>query len=233
MTEPLDLERVIAPNPGPMTLEGTNTWVVGRDPAWVIDPGPADRGHLEAVREAAAARGGIGGVVLTHSHADHAAGAELLEPPPSPARDGEPVGPFVALFTPGHAPDHFAFLLGRACFCGDLVLGEGSSIVPPDGGSLSAYLDSLRRLQALDLELLLPGHGPPIDDPAAKLEQYIEHRLERERKLLAAIERGVRDRAELLAAAWDDVPEPLRRYAEIAMQAHLDKLAEEGLWSEP
>jgi glyoxylase-like metal-dependent hydrolase (beta-lactamase superfamily II) len=211
-----------------MTLEGTNTYVVGRDPAWVVDPGPDDPGHLDAVRAEAERRGGIGGIVLTHSHADHSAGVARLGAEATSAGDGERVGPFTILATPGHAPDHVCLLLDRACFTGDLILGEGSSYVPPDGGSLAAYMDSLRRVQELDLDLLLPGHGPPVDDPASKVNEYIEHRLDRERKLVAALNRGERSRARLLDEAWDDVPTELRGAAAQVMQAHLEKLHAEG-----
>jgi glyoxylase-like metal-dependent hydrolase (beta-lactamase superfamily II) len=234
-----------------MTLDGTNTYIVGRDPAWVIDPGPADDRHLERVRAAAAQRGGIEGIVLTHSHADHSAGAALLEAPivwgevsemaewdgqvaggrwqVAPARQpGESIGPFQVIPTPGHARDHVALALGEVCFCGDLVLGAGSSIVPPDGGGLAAYLDSLERLRARNFALLCPGHGPWIDDPAATLAEYRDHRLGRERRLLAALERGERSRERLLDEVWDDVPSELRFAAALAMEAHLAKLADEG-----
>jgi len=211
-----------------MTLEGTNTYVVGRDSAWVVDPGPDDSGHLDAVRAEAEGRGGIGGVVLTHSHADHSAGVPGLGVEPDSAGDGEGVGPFTVLATPGHAPDHVCLLLDRTCFTGDLILGQGSSYVPPDGGSLAAYIKSLERLREIDLELLLPGHGPPVDDPATKIAEYIEHRLDRERKLLAALADGERSRDRLLDAAWDDVPPELRGAAAQVMQAHLEKLEADG-----
>jgi glyoxylase-like metal-dependent hydrolase (beta-lactamase superfamily II) len=204
-----------------MTLEGTNTYVVGEDPAFVIDPGPADERHLAAVRSAAEERGGLAGVLLTHSHGDHADGAALL--------DAAVVqGPFEAIPTPGHAADHVCFVADRVCFTGDLILGEGSSIVPPGGGSLVAYLDSLRRIRGLDLELICPGHGPYVTDPRAKIEEYLEHRLEREQRLLAALEAGERSRARLLDLVWDDVPAQMRPMAAIAMEAHLEKLEDEG-----
>jgi glyoxylase-like metal-dependent hydrolase (beta-lactamase superfamily II) len=218
----------VAPNPGPMTLEGTNTWLVGRNPAWVIDPGPPDQGHIDKVRVAAESRGGLGGVLLTHSHGDHAGGVDLLGVKPTPAREGEAAGPFEVIATPGHAADHVCFLLDRVCFTGDLILGQGSSIVPPDGGSLSAYMDSLRKLQALDLDLLCPGHGPEVTDPRAKIAEYIEHREMRERKLVEALDAGERSRERLLDIAWDDVPPELRPAAAVAMETHLQKLAEEG-----
>jgi glyoxylase-like metal-dependent hydrolase (beta-lactamase superfamily II) len=211
-----------------MTLEGTNTYLFGADPCLVIDPGPADGSHIEAIRTAAAERGGIGGVLLTHGHEDHAAGTSLLGAKPIEIADGECHGPLTGLATPGHASDHLCFLTDGVCFSGDLVLGEGFSIVPPDAGSLSAYLDSLRRLQGYDLELICPGHGPWVTDPEAKLEEYVEHRMMRERRLLAALERGERSRTALLAEVWDDVPEQLRPAAELVMEAHLEKLEAEG-----
>ena len=108
------------------------------------------------------------------------------------------------------------------------MLGAGSTFVPPDGGSLAAYMDSLRRMQAEPIELICPGHGPWIEDPAAKLAEYVEHREMRERRLLAALERGERSREALLAEAWNDVPAELRPAAAMVMQAHLDKLEAEG-----
>jgi glyoxylase-like metal-dependent hydrolase (beta-lactamase superfamily II) len=108
------------------------------------------------------------------------------------------------------------------------VLGEGSTFVPPDGGSLAAYMDSLRLLQGEAIELICPGHGPWVTDPAAKLAEYVEHREMRERRLLAALERGERSKQALLAEAWDDVPAELRGAAALVMEAHLQKLAVEG-----
>ena len=112
-------------------------------------------------------------------------------------RLGEPerVGPFEVLATPGHAADHVCFLYGEVGFCGDLILGQGSTFVPPDGGSLVAYLDSLERLGRPDPELLCPGHGPYVTEPRAKVDEYIEHRLMREEKLVAALDGGERSRA--------------------------------------
>jgi glyoxylase-like metal-dependent hydrolase (beta-lactamase superfamily II) len=230
-----DVERITANNPSPMTLEGTNTYLVGRDPAVVIDPGPDDPAHIDAIRSAAEARGGIGTVLLTHDDADHLAGVEPLGIEPTRPADGETVAGLTAIATPGHAAEHLSFLLpaeegGSACFCGDLILGEGSTIVGPHrlGGSLSDYMDSLRRLQGLDLTVLYPGHGPRIDDPQAKIAEYIAHRQEREDRLVAALDRGERSREALLVEVWDDVPEQLKPAAALAMEAHLEKLDEEG-----
>lgn len=221
--DPPGVVRVRANNPSPLTLDGTNTYVVGR---WVVDPGPAEPAHLEAVR--AAVRDGIEGVVLTHSHADHAEGAEELGVPVMRPDDGQEVGPFRAVGTPGHSPDSVCLLAGRICFTGDTVLGAGSVFIAPGEGSLSAYLDSLRRLRALELDVLCPGHGPYVWDPKGKLDEYIDHRLDRERRLLAALDGGLRARDELLDAAWSDAPPELRPAAALTLAAHLEKLAEEG-----
>ncbi|MBW8060340.1 MAG: MBL fold metallo-hydrolase [Solirubrobacterales bacterium] len=224
-----EILRLVAPNPGPMTLAGTNTYLYGSDPCVVIDPGPDHAGHLDAVRATAEERGGIGLILLTHSHGDHAAGAELLGAEAILPADGEERGGLRAIATPGHAADHVCLMTADAvCFSGDLVLGEGSTFVPPDGGSLAAYMESLRRIQAEPLGLICPGHGPWVTDPAAKLAEYVEHREMRERRLVAALERGERSRAALLAEVWDDVPEEVRPAAALVLEAHLQKLEAEG-----
>ncbi len=244
MPDPADFDvaRVRADNPGPFTLSGTNTWLLGRDPAWLVDPGPAIEAHLEAVLAESERRGGIGGIALTHDHADHAAGTRALlersrDPPLAAARpglgsvtlaDGEAFGPLVAVATPGHAPDHLAFVADGVCFSGDAVLGEGSVFITPDPGALRGYLEGLRRLRALPLRLICPGHGPPVPDPAAKLDEYVAHRLDRERRLVEALERGTRAEADLLDQVWDDAPAVLRPAAAVTLRAHLDKLREEG-----
>jgi glyoxylase-like metal-dependent hydrolase (beta-lactamase superfamily II) len=221
--------RIVAPNPGPMTLEGTNTYVYGADPCFVIDPGPDDAGHVEAIVAAGQERGGIGAFLATHSHDDHIGAAAVLDAEVLVPEDGATFGGLRVLATPGHAADHVAFLSSDGvAFCGDLVLGLGSTIVPPGGNSLAAFLDSLALLAAADLSLMAPGHGPWITDPAAKLAEYVEHRLMRERRLLAALDSGERSRAALLAAVWDDVPPELLPMAAMAMEAHLEKLEAEA-----
>jgi glyoxylase-like metal-dependent hydrolase (beta-lactamase superfamily II) len=212
-----------------MTLEGTNTYVFGSDPCVVIDPGSADDGHLAAIRAAASERGGIGLVLLTHSHGDHTEGADQLEAEVVLPSGGEEHFGLRVLATPGHAEDHVCFLSeGGVCFSGDLVLGLGSTIVPPGGNSLAAFMDSLALLQAEPIELIAPGHGPWITDPDAKLVEYVEHRQMRERCLLSALDAGERSRAELLATVWDDIPMELLPMAAMAMEAHLEKLEGEG-----
>jgi len=221
-------------------MSGTNTWVLGRAPAWVVDPGPALASHQQALDAAILERDGLGGIVLTHDHIDHVEGVESLRerfPAPLAAArgpadieltDGARVGPFEAISAPGHAPDHFAFIAGEICFTGDAVLGEGSVFIAPDPGALTGYLRALRRLRERELRLLCPGHGPVIWTPSERLEQYIEHRLDRERDLVGALEQGRRGTEELLDAAWADVPAALRPLAAISLRAHLDKLDEEG-----
>lgn len=211
-----------------MTLEGTNSYVVG---GWAVDPGPAHDAHLDSILEAAGGR--LEGIVLTHHHPDHSEGAPALAERAGGAalvrpRGGERVGPFEVVATPGHSPDSVCLLLGRVCFTGDTVLGAGSVFVAPGAGSLAAYLESLRRLRDLDPEILCPGHGPFVRDARARIEGYLEHRLERERKLLAALDAGARSPDELLDAAWSDVPDALRPAARVTLEAHLEKLRDEG-----
>jgi len=143
--------------------------------------------------------------------------------------DGVRFGPFEVLYTPGHSSDHFALIAGDACFTGDAVLGEGSVFIAPDPGALSEYLQGLSRLRERDLAVLCPGHGPPIWQPRERLDEYISHRLDRERRLLDALASGARTTGEMLDAAWSDVPEIMRPAAAVTLAAHLDKLDEEGL----
>jgi glyoxylase-like metal-dependent hydrolase (beta-lactamase superfamily II) len=226
---PNGVTRIRASNPSPLTLDGTNTYVAE---GWVIDPGPDDPAHLDAVL----AVGPVAGIVLTHSHQDHAegapslarrAGVEVVQP-----SGGDRVGPFEVIATPGHAPDHVSLLYGRVLFSGDTVLGAGSVFVGGGEGSMAAYLDSLRRLLALDLEAICPGHGPVVWEPHAKLEEYLAHRLERERLVVDALEAGASTRDELLDRAWSDVDLDAVPYLRIAagltLDAHLEKLSAEG-----
>jgi glyoxylase-like metal-dependent hydrolase (beta-lactamase superfamily II) len=237
-----DIGLVTADNPGPFTLQGTNTWLVGRDPCYVVDPGPLMEAHLTRVLSDARDRGGVGGIALTHDHADHAEAVPELrrrtgEVPVAAARydrasvrltDGDAFGPLRAVATPGHTVDHLVFVAGGACFTGDAVLGEGSVFVWPDPGALRGYLDALERLRAMELSVICPGHGPLVLDPAAKLDEYLTHRRDRERRLVAALDVGLRTVDELLDRAWSDAPAVLRPAATVTLAAHLDKLEEEG-----
>jgi glyoxylase-like metal-dependent hydrolase (beta-lactamase superfamily II) len=236
-----DIVGIRAPNPGPFTLSGTNSWIVGSEPAWVVDPGPAIDSHVAGLEFELETRGGLGGIALTHDHSDHNEAVPALRErfPGAPVaaargdvdvrlRPGAAFGPLEPLPTPGHAPDHYAFVVGRAALTGDAVLGEGSVFIAPDAGALASYLEALRGLRARELDVLLPGHGPPVPDPAAKLDEYIAHRLDRERRLIAALEAGRRTVDELLDEVWDDAPAALRPAAAVTLAAHLDKLADEG-----
>ena len=231
---PEGVVRVRADNPSALTLEGTNTYLVE---GWVIDPGPPDDdSHVAAVFEAAGGR--LEGIAITHAHSDHdGAAAALAERaggvPVVRASEGDAAGPLRAIATPGHSRDHVAYLYDdRVAFTGDAVAGRGSVFIAADGGGLGPYLDGLRRLRDLELEALLPGHGPVVNDARAKLDEYIEHRLDRERKLLHALDSGLRDRDDLLDTAWDDVDwslsPHLRWAAGQTLDAHLEKLRAEG-----
>jgi glyoxylase-like metal-dependent hydrolase (beta-lactamase superfamily II) len=235
-----DVVGIRADNPGWFTLSGTNTWIVGRGPAWLVDPGPAIPEHVEALAAELSARGGLAGIALTHDHADHSEAVPAIRERFPEARlgaargesdeqlaDGSRFGPLEALATPGHAPDHLAYVTGQVALTGDAVLGEGSVFIYPDPGALAGYLDGLRRLRSRGPAVLAPGHGPPVTDPEAKLSEYIAHRLEREEKLVRALEGGRRSVDELLDAAWSDAPEALRPAAAVTLAAHLDKLEDE------
>lgn len=237
-----DVMLVRAGNPGPLTLSGTNSWVVGRDPCWIVDPGPALDAHRDALLAEIAGRGGLGGIAITHDHGDHGELAPALAAVGGGAAiaaarhrdatlsigDGDRAGPLRAIALPGHAPDHLCFAYHDICFTGDAVLGEGSVFIWPDHGAMAGYLAGLERLRTERFALLAPGHGPPVDDPQAKLTAYIEHRLDRERRVVAALDAGARTVAALLDRVWSDVAPVLRPAAELTLAAHLDKLADEG-----
>jgi glyoxylase-like metal-dependent hydrolase (beta-lactamase superfamily II) len=142
--------------------------------------------------------------------------------------EGSRFGPLEALRTPGHAPDHIAFVVADVALTGDAVLGEGSVFIYADPGAMAGYLEGLTRLRSRSPAVICPGHGPVVVDPLAKLDQYIEHRLDRERRLLEALGRGLRSVDELLDTVWDDAPAVLRPAAAVTLAAHLDKLADEG-----
>lgn len=240
--------RLTAPNPSLMTGRGTNTYIVGTGDLAVIDPGPDDDAHIDAIQAEMAAMGGRPVLILvTHSHLDHLPGAFSLQ-----RRAGVPIAahapilgvdlrlrhdqrltigghPLRALHTPGHAADHLCFLLeeDRALFSGDLIVGEGTVVIGRDG-ELDQYLDSLRALLPLDLRRILPGHGPPIDDPRAKIEEYLAHRLDRERQILAAVAAGATTPREIVDDVYADVDPRLHPVAAQTVDAHLRKLVRDG-----
>ncbi len=195
---------MLCPNPSPMTLDGTNTWVLaepGSDEVVVVDPGPLDEAHLEAVVEHVRASGRrIALTLLTHGHLDHAESAERFhELTGAPVRgfgrghddvrEGETITvgglEILAVPTPGHTSDSFSFVLpaDNTLLTGDTVLGRGTSVVAWPDGNLEAYLESLSRIESLTgagaVTSLLPGHGPTVDDAAATVTFYLQHRAER------------------------------------------------------
>ena len=187
-------------------------------------------------------RGGAGGIALTHDHGDHAGAAAAVRAgaggvPVGAARwegadvvlgDGDASARCRSSRRPATPPTISRSCIGAACFTGDAVLAESSVFVAPDPGALRGYLAALRRLRAMDLELLCTGHGPPVTDPAALLDRYLAHRADRERRLLAALDDGLRKADELLDRVWDDAPASLRLAATATLAAHLGKLDEEG-----
>jgi glyoxylase-like metal-dependent hydrolase (beta-lactamase superfamily II) len=236
-----DVVGIRAGNASAFTLGGTNSWILGRDPAWLIDPGPNLPDHVDAVTSELNARGGLGGIVVTHRHADHTEAIPTMRQrfprtPLAAARgevdvqlgDGDSFGPLRAVHAPGHASDHLVFVAGPVAFTGDAVLGEGSVFLYPDPGALAGYLNALGRLRAQGITTLCPGHGPIVRNAAAKLDEYIAHRLDRERRLVAALDAGKRTVDELLDDAWSDAPATLKPAATVTLAAHLDKLDEEG-----
>lgn len=236
------ITRVVAPNPGPYTGPGTNTWIVDAGPVVaVIDPGPDDDSHLAAI-ERRLGGATVGVVLVTHSHPDHLPLAKRLADrhratvrryPELGDGDVVRVGKLnlIALYTPGHSADHLCFWIAedRALFTGDLVLGKGSSMVTYPEGNVAAYLRSLERVEALKPKMLFPGHWDPVTDALRKLEEYRTHRLEREAQVLAEVRRGRDTARELTRRVYgSEVGEELLQAAEMTMRAHLQKLVDEG-----
>jgi len=236
------VSRVVAPNPGPYTGPGTNTWILDAGPvAIVIDPGPDDNAHLEAIEKRLAGRT-VGVVLVTHSHPDHLPLAERLASRHHASvrrhpdlADGDIVRAgnlgVTALHTPGHSADHLSFLIAAdgAVFTGDLILGRGSSMVTYPEGDVAAYLRSLDRLAALRPRTLFPGHWDPVTDAMAKIEEYRAHRLEREAQVLAEVRRGAGTAPELTRRVYGDLEARLLVAAEMTMRAHLRKLVDDGV----
>ena len=239
----LRIVRLLAPNPSVYTLEGTNTWIVGRDPSIVIDPGPAIDTHLDEVAREACR---VAAVLVTHDHEDHApgalgfaerAGAPLYAfrlPGAEHLRDEQRIAAggieIKAIATPGHSSDHVAFFIAseRALFTGDAVVGRGTSFIDPPDGDLAQYLRSLRRMQALDPKTIYPGHGPVVFDAPAKLAEYVAHREEREQQVLDSIAGGPRTIQELVDSIYAGYPLEVHPLAARSVLAHLLKLESEG-----
>ncbi|HEU5322241.1 MAG TPA: MBL fold metallo-hydrolase, partial [Methylomirabilota bacterium] len=247
--------RVLGLNPGLMTGPGTNTYLVGRRDPILIDTGAGVAGYVPLLESYLAERGWTrpARILLTHRHRDHLGGVPQLrarfpgirvakmihrdaELPPGieDLRGGQSVEgdgvTLLAVHTPGHASDHLCFYLAeeRALFTGDVVLGGSTTVIPSDDGDLADYLASLRRLLALDVRRIYPAHGPVIEDGPARIREYIEHRLLRERQILAALAEGDRTIPAMVARIYTDVSPALHPVAAMSVESHLRKLAREG-----
>jgi glyoxylase-like metal-dependent hydrolase (beta-lactamase superfamily II) len=250
-----EVTRIVAPNAGVMTGPGTNTYLVGTRELAVVDPGPDDESHVQAILNAGAGR--IRWILCTHTHSDHAPAAARLKAL-SGAQIAAMTAPLTdhdvrldpdralapddlihidgltlrAVHTPGHASNHVCFLLSSngMLFTGDHIM-QGSTVViwPPDG-NMRAYLQSLRRLLEVDMRVLAPGHGYLIETPRAEVERLIQHRLRREDKVRQAVLQVAEPETieMLLPRAYDDVPKALHAMAALSLQAHLEKLVEDG-----
>jgi glyoxylase-like metal-dependent hydrolase (beta-lactamase superfamily II) len=236
---------LLARNPSPMTLDGTNTWLLRAprsESCLVIDPGPDDPGHLRAVLAAA---GEVTEILLTHGHLDHSAGAaalraltrapvRALDPAQRLGGEGLGEGDVVAaagvevrvLATPGHTADSLCFAVGDAVLTGDTVLGRGTTVVAHPDGRLTDYLDSLRRLHDLGTRAVLPGHGPELPDLAAITSAYLAHREERLEQIRAALDQLGPDAAamDVVRVVYADVDPVLWPAAELSVRAQLEYL---------
>jgi glyoxylase-like metal-dependent hydrolase (beta-lactamase superfamily II) len=248
---------VLGQNPGPFTGPGTNTYLVGTGPQpLLLDTGQGLPQYLPLLERAVfETRRAVGlqGIVLTHGHADHIGGVAgirarfgplTVSKKPWDKLDGDldvvaiDEGDVVrtegatlqALWTPGHAWDHLCFYLPeeRALFTGDVVLGAGTTVIPPDG-DLADYLHSLRRLLTLDVAVVYPAHGPAIHAPRERIESYLAHRALRDQQILDGLRDGARDIPGLVRRIYVDVPEFLHAAAAMSVSAHLRKLEREGV----
>jgi glyoxylase-like metal-dependent hydrolase (beta-lactamase superfamily II) len=248
------VRRIVAHNPGMMTGPGTNTYLVGIDEVAVIDPGPGDAGHLDAIAGCGGDR--IRWILLTHTHEDHSpgavglkkrTGAEILAYGPGDGRgkvrldgtlgDGAVIEAtefhLTALHTPGHASNHLCYLLNeeRTLFTGDHVMQGSTVVISPPDGDMASYLASLEKLKTIRprLKAIAPGHGHVIDDPLGEIDAIVEHRLAREAQVLDELRaRGTATIAELVEEIYTDVALELHPVARRTVWAHLRKLADEG-----
>jgi hydroxyacylglutathione hydrolase len=247
--------RVLGLNPGMMTGPGTNTYLVGRRDPILIDTGAGVPDYVPLLDRYLGERGWTqpSRVLLTHRHRDHLGGVPSLRARfkglrvskmrhkdadlPEPIEDlrhGATIhgdgATLVPVHTPGHASDHLCYYLveEKALFTGDVILGGSTTVIPSDDGDLADYLDSLRRLQQLDVRRIYPAHGPVIEDGPAKIVEYLEHRMLRERQILEALADGVETIPSIVARIYVDVAPALHPVAALSVESHLKKLAREG-----
>lgn len=243
------VRRIVAPNPGLYTGPGTNTYLVGIDEIVVVDPAVDDPSHLDAIIGCGGDR--IRWIAVTHTHVDHATGAAALAErtgaevlgfgakdgfkPDRRLRDGDVVDStefrLRAIHTPGHASNHLCYLVEeeRMLLSGDHINSSATVVIRPPDGDMVAYLDSLAALRKLRLRSIAPGHGHLIENPGETIDWYIEHRNEREAKVLAALtEAGSAKIDQLIPVVYDDVDEERWPIARYSLHAHLLKLAGEG-----
>ncbi|HEY2829756.1 MAG TPA: MBL fold metallo-hydrolase [Thermoanaerobaculia bacterium] len=235
-----NIRSITAPNPGPFTLDGTKTYLVGEHV--VIDPGPNIDSHVEAIH---AAMPRLTTILITHRHGDHAPAAvplshatrarivaprNVLEETDEIIAGGEVVEGLEVIATPGHTNEHVCFLTSDGdLFTGDTILGFGTTAIFPPDGNMADYIASLRKLRAREPRRIFPAHGPVRDDAVALIDEYIAHRLDRERQVIAALRGGGRTIPELRQAIYPDLDPRLHGGAEVQMRAHLIKLQDEGI----
>jgi glyoxylase-like metal-dependent hydrolase (beta-lactamase superfamily II) len=240
------ISRVVAANPSPMTYHGTNTYLIDTtDGLVVLDPGPDDPVHVEAVMRATG--GQVALILLSHTHHDHVGAAAALQEATAGYRDsglatfdadikladGDTVAGMLALHTPGHASDHLCFALNasdgtKVLFSADHVMSWSSSVVSPPDGDMAAYFASLHILLRRDDEVFLPGHGPKLPDPRDLVRELLQHRMARERAIEDALGAGAASTYTLMDTLYSQVHPRLRRAAERNVLAHLLKLEHEG-----
>ncbi len=231
------IRRLVAGNPGPMTYHGTNTYLIdGLAGVTVLDPGPDDAAHVAAIMAEAGRK--IARILLTHGHRDHAGalpalaaatGAEVFSYAAGTARDGQQIGLWTALHTPGHAPDHLCFAReDGTVLTGDHVMSFSTSVVIPPDGDMAAYMAGLRRMLGREDAVYLPGHGPPIEAPRRFTEALLAHRLQREAAILDTLRARPSTPAAIVAALYEGLDPRLQGAAEASVLSHLLKLQDEG-----
>jgi glyoxylase-like metal-dependent hydrolase (beta-lactamase superfamily II) len=244
------VRRITQNNPGLMTGPGTNTYIVGRDRLFVIDPGQDTDEHFRAVKEAIGTVPVLA-VIPTHAHPDHWPLAPRLAAalgshtagfrsrngfePEIAVPDGYtfsvPGCSLEAIHTPGHASDHVCYYLRqeRALFSGDHVMGWSTSVISQPDGSLNQYLASLERLKRIDTALMYPAHGEPMAQPRGRIEELILHRHARTAQIVDALRSGDRSADEIVRRVYSDVHVSLHAVARQTVLAHLAALEESGI----